>query len=493
MVTPDWLTTAMDIFSIALLVMFVSSVAVISVLAGHLLTLLAIFLSRRTEGLTAERETPRVEGNDNLPFVLIQLPTYNEASVVSRALEAAAALDWPADRLHIQLLDDSTDETTEIARAKVEELKARGIDVELLHRDNRAGFKAGALAEGLRGRSDDFVAVFDADFIPAPDYLRRTVGALMADPRLAFVQARWEHLNANESLLTRAQSLSLDAHFGIEQPARSWASLPMSFNGSGGIWRRKAIDDAGGWQYDTLTEDLDLSCRVLLRGWTSRFFTELSVPGELPNTVTAWRNQQFRWTKGFAQTALKLLPAIWRSPMPLSHKLAITVQFWQGWVYPAGALALLSGLASIALTGHPRPELMVGLLSSGMGLVAVVSILCASQATLGRPITFVRTFVAILAVMALNSGLAISNSRAIWEAMIRRPSAFERTPKRGDGVVGPVKSPVKLLSGVPELLVAALSITVVIAYDAWYSPFLFLTVLGLGIVGAASFADARQR
>jgi cellulose synthase/poly-beta-1,6-N-acetylglucosamine synthase-like glycosyltransferase len=266
----------------------------------------------------------------------------------------------------------------------------------------------------------------------------------------------------------------------------------MSFNGSGGIWRRAAIEDAGGWQYDTLTEDLDLSCRCLLRGWKSRFFTEVAVPGELPNSVTAWRNQQFRWTKGFAQTALKLLPAIWRSPMPLSHKLAVTVQFWQGWVYPAGAFALLSGLASIAVTGYPRPELMVGLLSSGLGLVAVVSILCAAQATLGRPLSWWRTFIAIMAVLALNSGLAISNSRAIWEALIRRPSAFERTPKRGDSKKATARKE-GLFSGVPELLVAAVSVAVVITYDAWYSPFLALTVAGLTVVGGAAFTAARGR
>jgi cellulose synthase/poly-beta-1,6-N-acetylglucosamine synthase-like glycosyltransferase len=492
MVTPDWLTTLMDFVSIALLVMFITSVTVISVLAGHLLTLAVLFLSRRTQGLAAERSTPVVQGNDNLPHVLIQLPTFNESSVVSRALEAAAALDWPRDRLHIQLLDDSTDETTVIAKAKVEELQARGVDAMLLHRDNRAGFKAGAMSEGLRGRTDDFVAIFDADFIPAPDYVRRTVGALLADPQLAFVQGRWEHLNANESLLTHTQSLTLDAHFAVEQAARSWSGLPMSFNGSGGIWRRAAIEDAGGWQYDTLTEDLDLSCRCLLRGWKSRFFTEVAVPGELPNRVTAWKNQQFRWTKGFAQTAIKLLPAIWRSPMPLSHKLAVTIQFWQGWVYPAGAFALLSGLASIAVTGHPRPELMVGLLSSGLGLVAVVSILCAAQATLGRALSIWRTLVAIMAVLALNSGLAISNSRAIWEALIRRPSAFERTPKRGDSKKAPSRKE-GLLSGVPELLLAAGSVAVVITYDAWYSPFLALTVAGLTIVGGAAFSAARDR
>ncbi|NWH09363.1 MAG: glycosyltransferase [Alphaproteobacteria bacterium] len=439
------------------------------------------------------RNPPPLPPDAHLPHVLIQLPTYNEAAVVSRALEAASRIDWPMDKLHIQLLDDSTDQTTEIARAKVEELRRRGVDASLLHRDNRAGFKAGALAEGLRALPYEFVAVFDADFVPPRDYLRRAMPFLIADPRMAFVQGRWEHLNIEESLLTRAQALTLDAHFVVEQSARSWTGLPMSFNGSGGVWRRDAIEDAGGWQYDTLTEDLDLSCRTVLNGWRSKFLVDLPVPGELPDTITAWRNQQFRWTKGFAQCAMKLLGPIWRSSMPVTHKAALTVQFFQGWVYPAGAIALLTALALVALFGgKPTYEVMIGLFSSMLGLTAVVLIILAAQLHVGRPmrLSLVPT---ILTVMALNSGLALSNSRAIWEAVIGQKSAFVRTPKRGDGAKIITKPTGGSVSGVPEIALAVLSVAVVVAYDAWYSPFLAVTVTGLAVVGGAAFSSTRSR
>lgn len=491
MVTPHWLSALADIAAVAAFALFCASLAIITILALHLLSLLVVFLSRREEGMLEDGALPALPPDAKLPHVLVQLPTYNEAAVVSRALEAAASFDWPRDKLHIQLLDDSTDETTEIARAKVAELRERGIDAVLLHRSARTGFKAGALSAGLQGRSDPFVAIFDADFIPPPDYLRRTIPFLLAQSSLAFVQARWEHLNAEESLLTKAQSLTLDAHFVIEQTARSWGGLPMSFNGSGGIWRRAAIEDAGGWQYDTLTEDLDLSCRAWLRGWRSKFLVDLPVPGELPDTITAWRNQQFRWTKGFAQCAFKLLPAIWRSSQPFWHKTALTVQFFQGWVYPAGAVALLTALALVALyNGRPPGEVVVGVFSSMLGLAAVVAMISTAQTHVGRKVG-PGTLWHITAVLALNSGLALSNSRAIFEAVIGRQSAFVRTPKRGDGKRVAVK-PAARTSGLPEMALAALSVIVVVAYDAWYSPFLALTVSGLTIVGGAAWAAARR-
>ncbi len=493
MVAPDWLSTAADIAPLLAFVVFCLSLLVITVLAGQLLTLLTLFYRHRERGLAEENRNKPLPPDADLSHVLIQLPTFNEAAVVARALESAAALDWPRDRLHIQLLDDSTDETTEIARTKVEELRARGVDAMLLHRDNREGFKAGALAAGLAGRSDSYIAIFDADFIPPPDYLRRTVAELIADPSLCFVQGRWEHLNADYSLLTKAQSLSLDAHFAVEQSARSWSGLPMSFNGSGGIWRRTAIEDAGGWQYDTLTEDLDLSVRAWLRGWRSRFLVGLEVPGELPDTITAWRNQQFRWTKGFAQCAFKLLPEIWcYERAPATHKLALTIQFFQGWVYPAGGLALLMALLLVALAnGVPRPEVVVGIFSSMIGLTAVFAIIRAAQMQVGRPFG-IRTIIAMVAVLALNSGLAISNSRAIWEAVIGRQSVFVRTPKRGDGEKVKTK-PSGSTAGIPELLLAFIAISVTVFYGAWYSPFMALTVTGLTVVGGAAFAAARGR
>ena len=440
-----------------------------------------------------KHEQPQPKGAfDALPVVTIQLPLYNEMYVVDRLLDAVCQIDYPRERLEIQVLDDSTDDTTSIARGKVEELRERGFDAELQHRENRIGFKAGALAAGMQRRPEQYIAIFDADFIPNPDYLKRAYVALSSDERLAFVQGRWEHLNANTSPLTRAQAMSLDVHFGIEQAARSWSGLPMPFNGSGGLWRRRAIEDAGGWEFDTLTEDLDLSVRATLRGWRSRFLIGLGIPAEIPESVTAWRNQQFRWTKGFAQTAIKHLPAIWRSKLPLSHKLSISIPFIQGWVYPAGMLALVSGLGALSLaSGAPAPELIFGLVASLSGVAAVFAVIAAGQLQLKRPINM-QSAIGLATVIALNSGLALSNTRAIYEAVVGRQSAFVRTPKRGDSAK-PAPSRSSILSGVPELGLAALSVAVVVAYDAWYSPFLAFTVAGLTIVGAAAFGAARGR
>lgn len=253
---------------------------------------------------------------EKLPHVVVQVVSYNEGHLVKRALQAAARLDWPRDRLHIQLLDDSTDGTLAAGHAAAAELQAAGVDVVVLHRDRRDGFKAGALAAGMTATPHGYFAIFDTDYVPPPDFLRRCMTALLADPAAAFAQARVDYLNADESALTRTQALMLDHHMAIDQMTRSWAGHPLPFNGTCGVWRRSAIEAAGGWRGDTLAEDLDLTYRAWMAGWSGRFLATVAAPGELPTSLIVWANQQYRWTTGFGQVAFRILPMIPTARVP---------------------------------------------------------------------------------------------------------------------------------------------------------------------------------
>lgn len=482
-----------DVFVIAAWIAFVMALIVVCALGLHLLILTFAFVTNVAKGRRIEDELIAAPMPAELPRVLIQLPTFNEPEVVQRAMEAAAALDWPRDKLRVQLLDDSIDGTTEIARAKAAELKARGLDIEVIHRTNREGFKAGALKNGLLFDDSEFVAIFDADFIPPADILKRTVPALVANKNFAYVQTRWEHLNREANLLTRAQALALDAHFTVEQGARNWTGLFMPFNGTGGIWRRAAIDDAGGWEGDTLTEDIDLAIRAALRGWKTGFMPSVAVPGELPETVPAWRQQQFRWTKGFTQVALKLLPQVYRSPnLTFVQKFAMTFQLIQGWAYPAGAVALFAALAAMILTStQPWGIFFVGVFSTAFGGCAVFAMTMAGQWFLKRRLV-PSTLVAFFTMLALNGGLTLSNTRSIWEAMRGTPSAFVRTPKGREAALDKAR-PTKGHSGLGELFLAVGAIAVAIWDEAWYSPFFALTVFGLALVGSATLTARLSR
>ena len=255
-----------------------------------------------------------------LPRVTVQLPIFNEMYVADRLIASVCELDYPKDLLQIQVLDDSTDETTGIAEMAVRRHAGRGFDIQYLHRVDRTGYKAGALDEGLREATGEFIAIFDADFTPSSDFLMRTLPYFATDPKVAMVQARWGHINQDYSLLTKIQSILLDAHFVLEHGGRNRAGCFFNFNGTAGIWRREAIPDAGGWQHDTLTEDLDLSYRAQLRGWRFIFLADLVAPAEVPVEMNSFKSQQHRWAKGSIQTCMKLLPAILRSNQPLSRQ-----------------------------------------------------------------------------------------------------------------------------------------------------------------------------
>ena len=370
------------------------------------------------------------------PVVTVQLPIYNELYVVDALLEAAGSLDWPRDRLEIQVLDDSSDETLVAVHRKVEELRERGVDIRQVCRPGRQGFKAGALAYGLRGDEQnpaargEYVAIFDADFLPTPDFLRRTIPELQSDPDLAVVQARWDHLNRNHSLLTRVQALFLDAHFGVEHEARQHAGHFLNFNGTAGVWRRSAIDQAGGWSHDTLTEDLDLSFRAQMQGLRFRYMHDLGVPSELPVEMNAFKGQQHRWAKGAIETAQKLLPSLWRNrSLGIATRLEGTFHLTCNLAYPVmGLVTVLALPVAMALSKHseeiPR-YLDVYLL--GLGILPILIYFLAGQMRVGQG--FFRSLWLLPFSIALGAGLCVNNSRAVFEALLGRKSAFVRTPK----------------------------------------------------------------
>lgn len=428
-------------------------------------------------------------GDHEAPPVLIQLPIYNETAVVVRLAWAIAALDWPRDRLHVQLLDDSTDGTQDVTAALAESLRQDGLDITCIRRSERRDFKAGALANGLAQDACPFVAIFDADFVPPPDFLRRALAPLLADERLGFAQARWEHLNAEENPLTAAQAMMIDAHFVIEQAVRSSTRLLLPFNGTCGVWRRQAIEEAGGWSGDTLCEDLDLSIRARLAGWRGIFLPDLAVPGELPASLAGWRAQQFRWTKGFAQVARKLLGRVWRSDMPLTAKLALTVQTGQTACYPLTALSVIGTL--VLLTDQDDR-----LLSLAGGTVATLGIggsaLCLiTGAVVLKRRNLVRFPIVFTATLLLNAGLMVSNSRAVWEAMAGVKSAFVRTPKQGNVRGAPTSLDRAGPSGRAELLLAA-GLSGAFGFEAgWLSPLFSVSIVGLLLVGLGLARERR--
>ena len=368
---------------------------------------------------------------DELPQVLVQIPVYNEPAVVERAAKAAGMLDWPRDRLKIQILDDSTDLTPDIVRHAVGRLRGEGIDAHHVRRHDRAGFKAGALAAGMALCDAPYVAVFDADFVPPADWLRRAMATLLATPRAAFAQTRIEWGNGDRTWLTRAQRLMQDAHFAVEQDVRARRGVPFQFNGTGGIWRRAAVEDAGGWSHDTLSEDLDLVLRTHLGGWTGVFLMEPHVVGELPQQLADFGAQQSRWSKGFVQVARKLLPQVWGSNWSAEAKLITTAALGQQLIFPVLAIGIVALILSILGHGQLLPVfgamLWVWLV---LVLVVLVGMTWGAYRRLkrGGMLGYLMTAVTVPALIVY---LAVANAGAIVAAGLGRKTEFKRTPKTG--------------------------------------------------------------
>jgi cellulose synthase/poly-beta-1,6-N-acetylglucosamine synthase-like glycosyltransferase len=474
---------------IALAVLHGLITVLLAVCATHY-ALLTVFTLIRRCGSEPAPELDRAR----LPWVTVQLPVYNEVHVVERIIDHAAALDYPRELLEIQVLDDSSDDTARLVDARVAFHRTQGVDIRVLRRSSREGFKAGALRHGLAEARGEFIAVFDADFCPAPDFLLRVMPYFDGRPRLGMLQTRWSHLNPDDSLFTQTQALILDGHFMIEQRARYHSGLLMTFNGTGGVWRRSCIEDAGGWQHESLAEDLDLSFRAHLAGWECLFLPDVTVPGEVPPQLAAFKRQQARWAQGAFQALRKLGWSILTSRRLKWHQ---------------------KGMALLHLSSHAAHPLMVALLLISPALVLVPSSMrlnlgAAGLVFLGPPLLYLTSqwqlyrgwgrLRALPALVLLGIGIAWSNAQAVWRGLTRNGGEFVRTPKfRLEG--GPEKwsqSAYRVRMDATtfvELFLALYALgTCVVAWncdDRWLSISSLLCALAFGAVGVLGLLQGR--
>jgi cellulose synthase/poly-beta-1,6-N-acetylglucosamine synthase-like glycosyltransferase len=485
----------LNTFDLAVMIPYFLVLVVLAAYGLHRYWLVYCFVKHR-KNTPAPSPDPAV-----WPHVTVQLPIYNERYVIERLVEAVCHFDYPRELLQIQVLDDSTDQTQQVARDCVERQQALGMNIQYLHRGNREGYKAGALAEGLQAATGEFIAIFDADFLPSPDFLRRTVPHLASDPKMAMVQTRWTYLNRDYSALTQVEGILLDGHFVIEHGARSRSGLFFNFNGTAGVWRRTAIDDAGGWQHDTLTEDTDLSYRAQLRGWQFRYLLDVECPSELPVEMNAFKTQQARWAKGLMQTGKKLLPRILRADVPGKVKTEAFFHLSANVTYPL--MVLLSGMLLPAMiVRFYQGWFQMLLIDLPIFLASSASIsgfYLASQRVL-YPKRWYRTILYLPFVMAVGIGLSVRNAKAVLEAVFGVKSEFTRTPKyRIEGQSGSWRAKVyhNRAGWMPYLEVA---LGLYFAATVWYSiqnqnyltvPFLLLFVWGYLYTGLMSLLQGR--
>ncbi len=399
-------------------ILYVGSLVCLSIYGLQALLMSFLFLKNRKHNL------PVPPAPQEWPSVTVQLPVYNEKYVISRLIDCVSNLDYPKKKLSIQVLDDSTDETTCLAASKVKYYRRQGINISLLHREDRQGYKAGALEAALLKAPGDLIAVLDADFLPQSDFLRKLVPYLAAEPHLGMVQARWGHLNADYNLLTRGQALFIDGHFVIEQTARSRSGLLFNFNGSGGIWRKECIIDSGGWQADTLAEDLDLSYRAQLKGWHIAYLPNIVIPSEIPPQIAAFKKQQYRWARGAIQVLRKHLFMIFRNKrLTLTQRFMAALHLSGYLTHPLMLVFLISALPVVLARGHGIPSLP-WLSLAGIGGPVLFGL---SQASVYRD--WLRRILNLPVLLCLGMGIAFSNTRAVIAGFGRNPGVFERTPK----------------------------------------------------------------
>jgi cellulose synthase/poly-beta-1,6-N-acetylglucosamine synthase-like glycosyltransferase len=478
----------------AIIALYLAVLSILGVYGFHRAHLVYLFWRYRNN-----RVDPPGEFKD-LPVVTIQLPMYNELFVAERLLESISELDYPKDKLELQVLDDSTDETSGIVAKKVAELSARGFDISHMHRTDRTGFKAGALEIGMKVARGDFLMVFDADFMPSKDIVRRLIHHF-TDPKVAMVQARWDHLNRDYSMLTRAQALMLDGHFVIEHIARNRSGRFFNFNGTAGIWRKTAIIDAGGWQHDTITEDMDLSFRAQIRGWKFVYVPEAVAPAEVPCEMNSFKGQQFRWAKGSAQTTKKILPMVLKADLPLRIKLEAIFHLTNNFAYLfLVALACLQLPNMLLRRDIDNPMLL--LLDVPLFLATSGSIVLFYLSTHHFLYRSVWDAVKRLPLMmALGIGLSLNNAHAVLEGLLSGDAEFVRTAKHGvtknsdswkknKSYLGSVNvaTVLEILFGLYFVFTIGLA-----AYTgAWMSiPFLVLFMVGFLYVGVLSVYQPR--
>lgn len=427
-------------------------------------------------------------------FVTIQLPLYNELYVVERLINAVCEIDYPKDKMEIQVLDDSTDETTQITAKIVEQKRKEGFDISHIRRGTREGYKAGALKAAMKTAKGDFIAIFDADFIPQKEFLKKTL-SFFNDAKIGMVQTRWEHINGDYSILTKAQALALDGHFVIEQSVRNKAGFFINFNGTGGVWRKSCILDAGNWEADTLTEDLDLSYRAQLNGWQFVFLKDFTSPAELPSEINALKNQQFRWTKGAIETAKKILPLVWRSKIPLRVKLQSTFHLTNNIVFPFILLAAILNVPLIFIKNSGPHEAYFAVMSLFvLAFVSSFMFYLYSQRDIRND--WRKKIVLFPLFMAGSMGFAVNNSRAVFEGLLNRKSEFVRTPKfkvvsNNDSWIGKKYTSKKLgMSVIVELIMAIYCLVGIVASIYFFElaalPFQILFFLGFSFVSVTS-------
>ncbi|MDD5674674.1 MAG: glycosyltransferase [Chitinivibrionales bacterium] len=458
-----------------------------------------LFLRKRKFRMTSQRgvmtyfNTARDE--NAYPRVVTQLPMYNEKSVALRVINAAAAMDYPTSRHEIQVLDDSNDETRTYVDTVIAELLKKGVRISVVRRMDRTGYKAGALQNGLKFTDAEFVAIFDADFVPKPDFLKKSMAFFIDRPRLGLVQGRWSHINRSASLVTRSQAMGIDGHFMIEQAARSWNGLFMNFNGTAGIFRRTAIESCGGWQHDTLTEDMDLSYRMQLKDWETEYVPDIDVPAEIPEDINAFKNQQFRWAKGSIQTALKIIPLLLKKRMPPFKFLQAVLHLTHYVVHPVMLFLALLNMPVLLLT-HFHLSFMffiavimtILIATSGPSVMYMVS-----QYYLGQ-LSWRKLFL-IPGMMLIGTGLAVNNGKAVLEALLHKESPFHRTPKKGS-ITQTTYRPLKDITCIVELMLGIYCLTCVYlflgSHNYIISPFLMLYASGFLFVGMLSLVHYKR-
>ena len=435
-----------------------------------------------------------------LPRVTVQLPIFNEQYVVDRLLSSICKLQYPLDKLDIQLLDDSTDETQAVARALVENYAAQGFPVNYLHRTNREGYKAGALAEGMKTAKGEFIAIFDADFTPPEDFLLKTIHHL-TDPSIGMVQTRWTHINRNYSFLTEVEAILLDGHFVLEHSGRARSNVFFNFNGTAGVWRRTAIEEAGGWQHDTLTEDTDLSYRAQMKGWKFVYLQDVECPAELPVEMTAFKTQQARWAKGLIQTGKKILPQVLKSKQSFHVKLEAWYHLTSNLSYPLMVLLSVLLLPAMIIRFYQGwfQMLYIDLPLFMASTFSISSFYLVSQREL-FPGRWFRALLYLPFLMALGIGLTVTNTGAVIEALIGKQSAFARTPKyRVESKKDKVRANKyrKRLGWVPwvELIIGtyfAMTVYYAVVNENYITvPFLILFVVGYWYTGLMSLLQGR--
>lgn len=404
-----------------ILIIYILTMVVLLVFASHGVIMLYYY----RKFISNVPEPSEVENFDKK--VTIQLPLYNEQYVTERLIDSVCKIDYPKNLMEIQVLDDSTDMTVDLVKKIVEQKQKEGFDIKQVRRSNRKGYKAGALKEGLELATGELIAIFDADFVPKPDFLKKTL-KYFTNPKIGMVQTRWEHINEDYSILTRIQALALNGHFVMEQPIRNRAGFFINFNGTGGVWRKECILDAGNWNDDTITEDLDLSYRAQLNGWKFIYLKDFTTPAELPSEMNALKAQQFRWTKGAIETAKKLLPMVWKSKIPFRTKIQSTFHLTNNIVFP---FILIAGILNVPLVfiKNSGPYAIFFNFMSVFVLAFISSFLFYLYAQKDVYTDWRKKMALFPIFMAGSMGFAVNNSRAVFEGLMDRKSEFVRTPK----------------------------------------------------------------